>query len=886
MWHAALCAWLRAGLFNDCVGDFTVKKRVDKNASRYSVLSLKYQQSIRPTSKLNTMAALFSKTLFVHLISLVSTIRFTVNSHRRLTRHNLILQSCLLFLLNGLLAATTLANSPADNPSYPPQGLIPVCVSAHFYACGLWDRAGQWRIEPQYQEIYENGSMWTVVKHSGMTGLLDAEGKTRIEPRFGEIGTFIEGLAYAKDISASGERYGYIDTQGNWVIKPQFMYPASFKDGNALVWIPGEAAGRDFEDRRLALVNKVGKTRLLPFADADSQVALDGRYVVYQQVQYGTGEPRKIGVADKTGKLIVPWVYAQSIALIPQGGWIVQEAAPSKATVVYARNGREIFRVSGEEAYIYYFKPQSIAVFTQDGHHEGLVNLLTGKVLIKPKAIDLGEVANGLVGFSQPNKNQQTALSGYLDFNGREVIAPSLSYAPAFEGEVVASCSQGAQPPMCSVIARDGHRIAAFDQYTASLINPFAWETGPQEAALRDVMTVSVEGKARADGQVNNTKLLTNQAGQLILRIAQEGECGGEVVRMPDNKVVWPHYPEQTCAVTSIYQQPPTNSPPALLAAYKELQAFERNKTIERAKMVSQGGGIENLLPDAKKARAQFEQLPWVEGPAEITLSGDEAGFRLPAAYRFISAKALFEALAEQPVSENASMIKASDKPEMQYDLIAGPDFRWLLRVKSGAHGYVDLSAGLPPAQELLDTKKVYETGSPFLDVKSADTIQKLMVRWEMEPVLNLKHQRLAYAYGDVINQHVEFNLIRFGRHAEIMFAAKWTSMLTYNDFDTYHDEIMALVDTVEFLPGRTYADHQPEDKNARYDLLKQLVTGPPSVEFIKFSNTVGNAIQRDEEKKQAKMNGLLIKLGVVILALIALLASWLNGRKEKSKTV
>ena len=85
----------------------------------------------------------------------------------------------------------------------------------------------------------------------------------------------------------------------------------------------------------------------------------------------------------------MPWVRAQSIALIPQGGWIVQEAAPSKTTVVYARNRREVFRVSGEEAYIYYFKPQSVAVFTQDGHHEGLVNLATGKVLIRPKDVDL-----------------------------------------------------------------------------------------------------------------------------------------------------------------------------------------------------------------------------------------------------------------------------------------------------------------------------------------------------------------------------------------------------------------------------------------------------------------------------------------------------------------
>ena len=36
------------------------------------------------------------------------------------------------------------------------------------------------------------------------------------------------------------------------------------------------------------------------------------------------------------------------------------------------------------------------------------------------------------------------------------------------------------------------------------------------------------------------------------------------------------------------------------------------------------------------------------------------------------------------------------------------------------------------------------------------------------------------------------------------------------------------------------------------------------------------------KRKKQAKINGLLIKLGFVIFMFIVLLVSWLKGRKEK----
>jgi hypothetical protein len=134
------------------------------------------------------------------------------------------------------------------------------------------------------------------------------------------------------------------------------------------------------------------------------------------------------------------------------------------------------------------------------------------------------------------------------------------------------------------------------------------------------------------------------------------------------------------------------------------------------------------------------------------------------------------------------------------------------------------------------------------------------------------------------MSRHVEFNLIRFGRQAEVGFMAKWTSLFSLNDFETYQNEITQLVDTVEFLPNHAYAEYQAGDSRAPYQLLTQLITGTPSEGFTEFSNAVGNAIKRDEEKKQAKINGLLVRLGIVILAIIGLLASWAKSRKEKGQ--
>ena len=72
-------------------------------------------------------------------------------------------------------------------------------------------------------------------------------GNIAIPSRFSLVSEFSEGLAAAREKPWRNEEgkwvqgdYGYIDKQGNWVVRPQFIWANEFVGGRAAVGSPRE----------------------------------------------------------------------------------------------------------------------------------------------------------------------------------------------------------------------------------------------------------------------------------------------------------------------------------------------------------------------------------------------------------------------------------------------------------------------------------------------------------------------------------------------------------------------------------------------------------------------------------------------------------------------
>jgi hypothetical protein len=112
---------------------------------------------------------------------------------------------------------------------------------------GFINSTGTIVIEPIYtcsvsHPFFVNG-LAPVFGADEMTGFIDPSGVWKIEPKFNSAGRFVDGKAWAmiqKDDAASEHGFtikgGYINTDGEFVIQPQYDFGWDFSEGYAVVW--------------------------------------------------------------------------------------------------------------------------------------------------------------------------------------------------------------------------------------------------------------------------------------------------------------------------------------------------------------------------------------------------------------------------------------------------------------------------------------------------------------------------------------------------------------------------------------------------------------------------------------------------------------------------
>ena len=343
------------------------------------------------------------------------------------------LRKLLVGIAAGLVAlivtAATVFYLVSGTGSKKHSGLFPIVQGGKW---GYINRQGQVIINPQFDAAQVFSEGLAAVQSAGKWGYINTAGEFVVNPQFEGAANFCDGLAlvetngqirfinsdgkivistpfdtqpkhdvpphYSEGLTwiLSGGKFGYIDRNGNFAIKPQFGFASSFHDGLA---VASQMEGPSSEDNAFGYIDTSGKFAInpqfgfcLPFTQGLAAVMVGNKW----------------GYIDKKGTLVIN----------PQ----FEEALP--------------------------YSSEGIAIVTiADGKWQGIDK--TGKVVISPQfegnflSLKRGGPGAGLrileaddpgtVTFSEGLRSEKSGEKyGFIDTTGRYVITPQFDRADPF----------------------------------------------------------------------------------------------------------------------------------------------------------------------------------------------------------------------------------------------------------------------------------------------------------------------------------------------------------------------------------------------------------------------------------------------------------------------
>jgi hypothetical protein len=272
----------------------------------------------------------------------------------------------------------------------------------------------------------------------------------------------------------SGEKWGYINKKGEYVINPQFQNADFFHEGLARVVSSDGKTGYISEDGKYAIPAKYKSGT--SFSDDLAFVVSDGGYPTcidksgktkfqLKQAKYvfsfseglamfGTSD-QKIGFIDKTGKVVVnpqfenARPFLEGLAAVCQDknwGFIDKTGKivinPQFEEVGDFTGGKAVFSNGKQMGYIdtkggYVINPQFDAAgafseglaLIQSGKQVGYINE-KGKIEINPQFDDANSFSSGLAAIKQDDR------CGFINKTGKIVINPQFDNVSSFFGNI------------------------------------------------------------------------------------------------------------------------------------------------------------------------------------------------------------------------------------------------------------------------------------------------------------------------------------------------------------------------------------------------------------------------------------------------------------------
>lgn len=273
------------------------------------------------------------------------------------------------------------------------------------------------------------------VKSGEKWGYINQKGEYVINPQFMDAEFFYDGIAMVKSIDG---KVGYISKEGKYIIPAKFKEGISFSEGLTFVVSDGGYP---------TCIDKTGKTvfqlkqakEVFAFSEGLAMYKLDstfglidktGKVVVNPQFEYirpfkeglaAVCKNDKWGFIDKTGKIVINFQFD---------------------AVLDFHNGKAVIRNNSQCGFIdkkgsYVINPQFDLAFPMS---EGMASILTGKqfgfigedgkIMINPQFDEAYSFKNGMALIKQNEKY------GFIDKQGKIVINPQFDRATMFFGDI------------------------------------------------------------------------------------------------------------------------------------------------------------------------------------------------------------------------------------------------------------------------------------------------------------------------------------------------------------------------------------------------------------------------------------------------------------------